>query len=88
MQLGREVVGGEEVAAREGATLGSPQEALSIVEMSLVEANLTRGVLAFARMPIGAGGNPKQPKGAPPGGLKGVCTPIGKRVIQERGKVN
>jgi len=71
--LGREVVGGEGVAAREGATLGSSQEALSIVEMSLVEANLTRGVLAFARMPIGAGGNPKTAKRCATGRLKRGC---------------
>jgi len=88
VQLGREVVRGEEVATREGATLRSPRKALSILEMSLVEANLTRGVLAFARIPIGAGGNPEQPKGCANGRLKGGVYAKRKRIIQERGKVN
>ena len=85
--MGREVVGGEEAAAGEGATLGSPWEVLSILEMSLVEANLARGVLACARMPIGAGGNPKAAKGCTTRWLKkGVYAK--RRVVQERGKVN
>jgi len=64
---------GEEAAAGEGSTLGSPQEVLNILEMSLVEANLARGVLACARMPIGAGGNPKTAKGCATGQLKKGC---------------
>jgi len=52
------------------AGLGSLWEVLNILEMSLVEARLVRGVLAFAMVPVGAGGKPKAAQSCTTGRLR------------------
>jgi len=69
------------------AGLELPWEVLNILVMSPVEAHLARGVLAFTMVQLGLGAGPRQPKGAPPGDLKG-CAPEGNRLKRKRGKID